>query len=76
LHFLPGIALNCDSPNLHFWSSWDYRCLPSSPALDKWFWTLTKCHRSIQQCQNRESPLLFWSLHWSVGRGEMNIINK
>jgi hypothetical protein len=27
-NFLPGLALNCSSPDFGFLSSWDYRCEP------------------------------------------------
>jgi hypothetical protein len=33
LTFLPGLASNCDPPDLHFPSNWNYRCESLHPAL-------------------------------------------
>jgi hypothetical protein len=32
-NIFPGLALNHDPPDLHFWSSWDYRHEPMYPGL-------------------------------------------
>jgi hypothetical protein len=37
-NFLPQLALNCDPPDLHLLSSWDYRNEPPLPA---WYHLLT-----------------------------------
>jgi hypothetical protein len=37
VNFLPGLALNCDPPDLCLQSSWDNRCVPLNPSR-AWFW--------------------------------------
>jgi hypothetical protein len=32
MNYLPGLALNLNSPDLCFLSSWDYRCEPPAPG--------------------------------------------
>jgi hypothetical protein len=53
-NFLPGLALNCDPPDLYLLSSWDYRCEPGYRLLEikqNWAWGRNSVFLASQEAE-------------------------